>query len=406
MLRLCLAIFYEMFFPESLTLSGGVLLLLKMVKNNNIKNHKREAIYQYLLESIVHGRYRPDDRIPTEQELGEMFTAHRQDAHYAVKQLHQMGILRRQRKQGTFVERVPLPYQMGELKSVTTRRVCVLNTIAPDLQHIHWNQRLISPLENTLREYRIDVQFENISHLSDFTQCSDFLSDLIAHGFNALVLIPHFAADHSEQLSIRPELLFEFHNNVFIFDRGVHRWNDWPYNIVSINVFNEGVMVAQHLLKREIQQIVFCCHPLKNSTWQQERCNGLQYGLYRETQGHQELICSDYIRGQDNPKFFQQVKKWISKGSTALVAENDEAAVDILKVAASLGLEAGKDFSLVGFDDNSKYQSYNLTTVSPSLERIGKTLATMIQSSIDGHDENADLVCTRVDSELIIRATG
>lgn len=387
----------------SLTLHGYVLLLCN---RDNIVNNNRKKIYQYLLQGISQGEYAQNDRIPTEQELGDMFSAHRLDAHYAVKQLHQMGILRRNRKQGTYVEKIPTPYQMGELKSLGTRRVCVLNTIHPDYQHIHWNQRLISPLEDALNGQKIEVQFENVSALKSPGECRDFMSDLIAHGFNALVLIPQCTQDNSEPISSQPELLFEFHNNVFIFDRGVHHWNDWPYNMVSINVFGEGAMVAKYLTDQKIKHIIFCCQFDRIDSWQRERQNGLKYGLYRETQGEQSLICHDYHRHQPNTEFFINIRDFIANGSTALVAENDETAVDILESAKKLGLVAGVDYSLIGFDDNSKYQSYNLTTVSPSLERIGKTLGCMIQQSLNHSVETSDVTCTRVNSELKIRATG
>jgi DNA-binding LacI/PurR family transcriptional regulator len=200
--------------------------------------------------------------------------------------------------------------------------------------------------------------------------------------------------------------MFEFHNNVFVFDRGVHQWGHWPYNIVSINVFGEGVLVARHLAGKQIKHVVFCSRPGEDSPWKNERRQGLKYGLYRETEGQQSFLDYQYTTNKVNRDFFQKIKSLISQGSTALVTENDEVAVDVLEAAAKQGLKAGDDYSLIGFDDNARYQSYNLTTVSPCLERIGQTLAGMISQSVDSNVENADVICTRVNSELKVRATG
>jgi GntR family transcriptional regulator of arabinose operon len=369
-------------------------------------NAIREQIYQFLLDEIAQGRYVPDERIPTEQELCRMFSTHRLNAHYAVRRLQEHGILRRNRKQGTFVSRVPAPYLMGQLKSQVTRRICIINTTPMAFQHIHWNQRLVAPLESGLSQAGIEVLFENISSIKTADAYRSFLADLIERGFNALLLIPEYSSQRQSPISSQPQLLFEFHNNVFIFDRGVHHWNSWPYNIVSINVFGEGEMVARHLANRDIRHVVFCHGVAKEQPlWLTERLNGLQYGMSREVQEGQQLQVCEFDPCRNSPTFFRKIRELLKTGTVAVVAQNDEFAAAIIDQAASHGLHAGQDFFVIGFDDNVKYQDYNLTTVSPGLERIGSCLAAMISRSLD-HGDDYDITCTKVHSQLKIRATG
>ena len=123
-------------------------------------NINQDKIYKYLLDEIINGELALKDRIPTELELSKMFGATRMDAHRAVKKLEEFGILSRNKKRGTCIRQIPSPVTTGELKSVNTRRVCVLNHNEPLYSQIYWNDRIISAFEENIKQNKTEMILE------------------------------------------------------------------------------------------------------------------------------------------------------------------------------------------------------------------------------------------------------
>ncbi|MFA6102614.1 MAG: substrate-binding domain-containing protein [Victivallaceae bacterium] len=366
-------------------------------------NLSQEKIYNYLLDNIAEGKFGENARIPTESELSKSFDTNRMNAHFAIKELERFGILRRNKKQGTFVNRVPRPYSFGELKSVTTRRVCVLNHCNPLFQHIHWNDRIMSALESVLKAESIEMVYRDISGINELEDYRRLLKELVCEGCNALLIVAD--QDLETVISQYPEIFFEFHNDVFIFDRGISNWLDWPYNIVSVNVFGDSVMVADYLLSKGLNNVIFCRRAGFESFWLRERLRGLEFGFKRGSGGNRKLKVLEIIKdGKSFAKGNDCFIKELESKSVVLIAQNDEVAALIVDIAKSHSLTAGKDFMLISFDDNSKYREYNLTTVSPSLEKIGRRLGEMIKKNIN-NENSGETVCIKIDSELIVRET-
>ena len=365
-------------------------------------NAHQEKIYNYLLDNISSGVFGENKRIPTENELGQMFGTNRMNAHFAIKELERSGILRRNKKQGTFVRTIPSPYSFGELKSAVTRRVCVLNQCSPGLHHIHLSSRTLSPLETLLHSNGIEVDCKNICGIRKIDEYKSFLAKLIDSGCNALILVADgsgegIAFDH-------PELLSDFHNNVFIFDPGQAIWQSMPYNVVTVNIFGEGVMANDYLLSKGYRNICFCRWSSMERVWLRERFRGIECAFRRSGLNFTPRLVEMEPKGS-NSDFFKKLKKSDGKGTTALIAMNDSFAAEIVDEAEDHGIKFGQGIGLISFDDNTEFRSYDLTTISPSFEKIGEGLAKMVIDNINKEEPADRTVCMKVDSNLIVRRT-
>ncbi|WP_375388180.1 LacI family DNA-binding transcriptional regulator [uncultured Amnibacterium sp.] len=69
---------------------------------------------------------------------------------------------------------------------------------------------------------------------------------------------------------------------------------------------------------------------------------------------------------------------------TAVFAVSDEVALGVLDAARELGLEVGRDFSVVGFDDEPRAEAADLTTVRQRPDDLGAAAADLLLSGI-GH---------------------
>ncbi|MEI8244193.1 MAG: substrate-binding domain-containing protein [Lentisphaerota bacterium] len=360
-------------------------------------NVLQENIYKYLLDSISAGKLCKDDRIPTENELGEMFNTNRMNAHFAIKELERSGVLRRNKGQGTFVRHVPRIYSLGKLKSVATRRICVLNLCYSRSSQVHWNNRIINALEETLRESDIEIAYNDVSGFQTLEEYKELLETLLLEGCNGLIIIDNgendFLIDHME-------IFFKFHNNVYIFDRGFKQWQDMPYNVVSMNIFGEGLIAAEYLLMKGYVDVIFCKN-CEDEHWLRERIRGMQFGFNRG-QCKKEMVICEVSENGINCDLMQKIKA--APGKYTLAVQNDFLAARIIDYCSSAGLKVGKDFRTISFDDSAELRNYDLTTVSPALERIGKYLAAIVKKNVDKNDCK-EILCVKINSELVVRSS-
>lgn len=364
-------------------------------------NKHQEKIYNYLLERISSGEFVENKRIPTENELGEIFSTNRMNAHSAVKELERFGILFRNKKRGTFVKRVPSRYSMGQLKCNVLRRVCILNMAASRIQHIHFNDKILTPLESHLHTKNISIYHKDIKGVKTVEEYKKFLSEQVDYGCNALVLI----ADGSGEGVVfdYPELLSDFHKNVFVYDPGQSIWQNMPYNVVTVNLFGEGILAADHLHSQGYRNLVFCQRAGTDRVWLNERLKGIECSIRRHGL---DCIPKTVLFGPDisQKTFYHELKETAKNKKTALIVMNDELAAQIIDEAAAAGISFGEEIGLVSFDDNSMFRSYDISTVAPSLDKIGEELAGLIIDNID-NELNDKVVCVKVESKLIIRRT-
>ena len=73
-----------------------------------------------LLREIEAGRWRPGDRLPTEDALIQRFAVSKITVRQALRDLAQLGYIRREQGRGTFVQGAPLEEGPRELKSFTS----------------------------------------------------------------------------------------------------------------------------------------------------------------------------------------------------------------------------------------------------------------------------------------------
>lgn len=81
------------------------------------------------------------------------------------------------------------------------------------------------------------------------------------------------------------------------------------------------------------------------------------------------------------------------------IAANDRMAIQFAAAAAERGMHAGKDYALIGFDNDDEARSANLTTMQPPWTQMGQEAAGLLQGIMAGDEPRS--VAFR--SHLIIR---
>lgn len=117
-----------------------------------------------------------------------------------------------------------------------------------------------------------------------------------------------------------------------------------------------------------------------------------------------------YHHDEVGPQTEEQFARWLDSGptATAMVCSNDLAAMAAVRVLRRRGLEPGKDFSLVGYD-NEEERGHEpaghpiLTTVDNPLGTMGLRCGHMLLNQMI-HNQR-EIVHERIPTRLIVRET-
>ena len=96
----------------------------------------------------------------------------------------------------------------------------------------------------------------------------------------------------------------------------------------------------------------------------------------------------------------------VDAGTTAVVAYNDQAAVGLMQGFAEHGLRAGRDYSVVGFDDSwlCEMTSPPLTTVHLAFDEAGVAAIDLLCDVLDGKT-TPDAGPVELGTHLVVRSS-
>lgn len=187
------------------------------------------------------------------------------------------------------------------------------------------------------------------------------MKQLIKAGISALLITPSY--------SFLPSLFKDVDFPIIQVDR---QTQSLPYSSVRLNNKKGGYIATRHLLElghRDITCITGPMHVLSA----QERTEGFKWAVQEFGIDPAKLT---YLEGDYLMKSGYSLADQIENSRcTAIFCENDMMAVGIYKRFRELGITVGKDISIVGFDDISYCDFFDvpLTSVYQSGYDIGYT---------------------------------
>lgn len=355
-------------------------------------NQEQFAIYRHLTEQLIRGQLPVGSHIASEAELARQFSTTRMNAYRAVKQLERRGIVGRSKRAGTRVI-VPMnPALLRQLKCEMTRRICVIHS-RNSYEYLHWT----GAFQKTLREMLTAENFtlEDI-HLDDITTreaLDEKLLQLTEEGIAAFIL--SIRGEEDGFLIDNSDLFFQYHNKIFVYQSGAMNWMHWPFHTVTVNVFGEGCLAAKYLLERGVRNIVYCRREISSADYlafNQERLQGVKFTMRRLYDGGiqpEEWVGVEEIH-----------RKYLENGGNCgLIVSTDELAAQLIDYFAAQGMARPPE--MISFDNNSRYSSYRLTTISPPHIDMARTLSRLIIDNIDIDSECDFVSYVKIDSKLI-----
>lgn len=229
------------------------------------------------------------------------------------------------------------------------------------------------------------------------------IKQLLDHGIDGLAVImpPNSIVDQLEALVERSGLPIVL----------VHDGSRPSKSIPSVFYDSgyAGFQAAQHLIQRGYENISFY-NPFAETWWASHRLEGVMSALRKAGRPLYPVISN---AAGDNPDPERVDQRTATKQAAAeflanrvdswgIVAANDHAGHGLLDVASDMGLEAGRDFGLIGFDDLSDSRIVNMTSLHPPLDGMGAEAAKVLQSLMTGSTPVSE---TRLRSHLVSRSS-
>lgn len=190
-------------------------------------------------------------------------------------------------------------------------------------------------------------------------------------------------------------------------------WEDAQHALNHVYYDNKiaGYQAAKHLINCGYKEFTFFA-PF-TATWVEERIAFARSALKDAGIPESNLTVypseqSVYQFGDHATEGYQAALAGFRRhGSTpafseAIIAANDRLAQGLLRAASECGRNAGRDFSVIGFDDDLYSREMGLTTLRPPLEALGREGGRLIKRALEGETEPIQI---RLQPQLVLRSS-
>lgn len=333
---------------------------------------KYAAIFRELQQQILTGKYSPGERIPSEAALVNRYKVSRPTVSRALRELELLGLVERKAGSGSFVRNKLQPD--GEPATIPK-----LGVLIPWLDEIVVFETITSHLASLALNHSYPLIWGG-QHGSapragnpEPEATLQLCRQLIERRVTGVFFAPFEWLENREEINQR--IINELTRSgatVVLLDRDIC---NFPFrsnlDLIGMDNFAAGYMMAEHLIKLGCRRICFFALPLSASAVE-ARVAGvrdalLKYGIYPE---------ADWILAGDpeDPAIADALmrdNRW-----DACICSNDRKAAQILQNLIRKGVRIPHDIRLAGFD-NVSYATLvgvPLTTIHQPCDEIA-TLA-------------------------------
>jgi len=251
-------------------------------------------------------------------------------------------------------------YFASALKSKATKFIGIL---IPDLENGYY-ARILKSLENIFDEKGYSLLIESSGY--DFDKFLSNIDQLVSKSPEYCIVIPpsNFQESNPKELAKLKELI----NVPFvIFDRKI----DYCECPLIVNDDEKGGYIATEYLINKGHKKIYCITGPRGISSSEDRYKG-----YCDALKNHGIELDKNLVFEGNYQYenaLEIARKIIKKGEFCSVfAFNDLMAYAFYKTAHELGMQIGKEISIVGFDDNSfsNLITPGLTTVRQNIEKL------------------------------------
>jgi GntR family transcriptional regulator, arabinose operon transcriptional repressor len=329
----------------------------------------------YFRERILDGRLSVGTRLPTDDELADLYQISRDTVRQALALLANEGLIERVQGRGTFVIQ---PRSNGS--PVTQPKQKQIGLVLNRTLRTHLTMNLLVGVEQAAKSHGYNVSFTYAEGEQD-QQARDIARLQANH---ILGMIIWAMGDTTHDNSIQQLQTDQF--PLILIDR---YFPGLAIDYVGSDNIGGGYRATEHLLILGHRRIgfVFAQEETLQTTSVYERWQGYCKALQKyEVPYDETLVVPDVRKLQSGAReglveFLQRPDR-----PSAIFAVNDYIALDVLQAARAIHLRIPEDLAIVGFDDQefAAHVHPSLTTIKQQFIDIGLRAGTLLINRIEG----------------------
>jgi len=308
---------------------------------NNPPRH--QAIQRELLSEILSGKYDQVQRLPSEAQLVKRFRVSRPTVARALQDLKAQGILERRAGSGTYLckDKAVRPglSQAGmivpglggiEIFGVICGELASLARVHDFAMHWSGSTRSRTDANMTIEEAE--------------ALCGRFIEKEV----NGVFFAPFEHTTDNEAANRRiTERLSHAGIPVVLLDRDICPFPQRSdFDLVGIDNFSGGYLLAEHLIKLGVRRLAFVTRPFPATTVDARKAGAISAML-----AHGINVPRDFLHS-GSPSDVKFVRKLVAGcAPDAVICTNDHTAAELLQTLTRLGVKTPGDLRVVGFDD-------------------------------------------------------
>lgn len=371
---------------------------------------KRKTIYERLFQGIMSGEYQPGDKMPSENELSELYKASRPTVSGALNELRKKGLVERLPGSGTYVKKAG---QVADQKiGLMVPRHCIAprefgHFVSLFSRYVQEMSHIISRNDHVL--LMNDLPFGEDAEIMD--QTTRICEQLIDFQVKGVFFMPLELREKNKDFNRKIAHRLRDHGiSVVLLDRDiVEPPMRSDFDMICLDNRQAAFVATRHLLSLGCKSIDLVAGPL-DATSISERILGYQDALIaagiapEPSRVHRFEIkpfSSDDETLEKNA--VDHLLGEITRKTDALLCVNDRIAATLMRYCGHLGIRIPEDFRLMGFDDESfaLHLPVALSTMRQPIETMAHEAVQMMVSRIE-HPEFAPRD-VKIAAELVVR---
>lgn len=349
------------------------------------KTIKYIEIFEFYRDKILNGEMIYGEKLPTEQEIGELFSVSRHTVRQSILELEKEGYIYREKSKGAFVQKLE--------KNKKSKMVMVITTYLSE----YIFPFLIKGIEEVLSKNGYDILL--LSTNNEKEKEKEQLKKLLEYDVVGAIIEPTASALGNTNLEYYKEIS---RNNIpYLMINAAYDKDKQSY--VAIDDEKGGYTICKYLIEMGHKKIAGL---FKEDDIQGiERKNGYLKALKDYNVEVDSTIVGKFKTFEEEFYVCGFTKSLLSRNDrpTAIFCYNDKVAMNVIKVAREMGIRVPEDLSVVGYDNDETISTAldcGITTISHPKEELGRKAAEMLISLIEGESEKVSYV---FEPEIIVK---
>ncbi|MEE1442067.1 MAG: GntR family transcriptional regulator [Blautia sp.] len=347
---------------------------------------KYYALMEELKNSILSGKIKGGEKIPSENELSAQYHISRHTVRKALSILSQEGYIVAEHGRGTFCSE-----RMCHLKQ--SKNIAVITTYISD----YIFPRLIQGMDKVLTENGYSIILKNTANSR--SKEAKVLEDILTKDIDGLIIEPSKSQILCRHMNLYA--LLDQYQIPYVFIQGVYsQMQEKPH--ILMDDCQGGYLVTKYLLEMGHRTLIGI---FKADDFQgKERHKGYVKALQEAGFSYDPDLVVWFHTEDRKQKPALAVEQLLEQQMEidGIVCYNDQIAVDVIRALKELGKRVPEDISITGYDNSFMAAGdLKLTTIAHPQEKLGEMAAELLLEKIREIPEEKSQIPRLIQPEFI-----